>query len=115
MEIIRKTNGLTAADLYALTKGNDVRKLSDAKGEILEVQKIVQYADVDANGNSVQVLSMACANGAKYATNSKTFIRNFSDICAIFEEANEPIPSKFMVGAGRSHNNREYLTCDIAE
>ena len=43
MEIIRKTEGLTSADLYALTKGNDVRKLSDAKGETIEIAKYVLY------------------------------------------------------------------------
>ena len=48
MEIIKKTAGLTSADLYALTKGNDVRKMADARGEVLDVLKYVLYKDEDA-------------------------------------------------------------------
>ena len=49
MEIIKKTEGLTSADLYDLTKGNDVRKMADAKGEVLDVLKYVLYKDVDGD------------------------------------------------------------------
>ena len=82
MEIIRKTEGLTAADLYALTKGNDVRRMADAKGEVLDISKFVLYKDEDQNGNPMTVLAVETVAGAKYATNSKTFVRNFVDIRA---------------------------------
>ena len=114
MEIIRKTEGLTSADLYALTKGNDVRKLSDAKGEVLDILKYVLYNDEDVKGNPMTVLALETVDGAKYATNSKTFVRNFTDIIAIYEAGNEEIPSRYIVGSGKSKSNREYLTCDIA-
>ena len=115
MEIIKKTEGLTSADLYALTKGNDVRKLSDAKGETIEIAKYVLYKDEDVKGNPMTVLALETADGAKYATNSKTFVRNFTDIVAIYEAGNEEIPTRFVVGSGMSKSNREYLTCDIAQ
>ena len=51
MEIIKKTDGLTSADLYALTKGNDVRKMTDAKGEVLDVLKYVLYKDADVHAH----------------------------------------------------------------
>ena len=86
MEIIKKSEGLNSADLYALTKGNDVRKMTDAKGEVLEVAKFVLYKDEDVNGNQMTVLALETVDGAKYATNSKTFVRNFTDIVAIFGE-----------------------------
>lgn len=114
MEIIKKTNGLTSADLYALTKGNDVRKMTDAKGEVLDVAKYVLYKDNDVKGEPMTVLAVETSDGAKYATNSKTFVRNFSDIVAIFESGDEPMPTRFIVGSGISKSNREYLTCDIA-
>ena len=114
MEIIKKTEGLTSADIYALTKGNDVRKMADAKGEVLDVLKFVLYKDEDVNGETMYVLSVETVDGAKYATNSKTFVRNFSDILAIYNEGNETPPTRFIVGSGRSKSNREYLTCDIA-
>ena len=115
MEIIKKTEGLPSADLYALTKGSDVRKMSDAKGEILDVLKYVMYRDTDVRGNEMVVLAVETVDGAKYATNSKTFTRNFSDILAIYEAVNEEIPTRFFVGSGKSKSNREYLTCDIAK
>ena len=114
MEIIKKTEGLTSADLYALTKGNDVRKMADAKGEILDITKFVMYKDADVNGNEMTVLAVETVEGAKYATNSKTFTRNFSDILAIYDAGNEELPTRFIVGSGKSKSNREYLTCDIA-
>lgn len=115
MEIIKKTEGLNSADLYSLTKGNDVRKMADAKGEILDIVKYVLYKDEDVSGNPMTVLAIETASGAKYATNSKTFVRNFSDILAIYAEGNEELPTRFLVGSGRSKSNREYLTCDIAK
>ena len=115
MEIIRKTEGLTSADLYSLTKGNDVRKMQDAKGEVLDVLKFVLYKDEDVHGNPMTVLAVETVDGAKYATNSKTFTRNFSDILAIFDAGDEPLPTRFYVGCGISKGNREYLTCDIAK
>ena len=115
MEIIKKTAGLTSADLYALTKGNDVRKMADARGEVLDVLKYVLYKDEDVHGNSMVVLAVETVDGARYATNSKTFTRNFSDILSIYEAGNEEPPTRFFVGSGRSKSNREYLTCDIAQ
>lgn len=114
MEIIRKSEGITSADLYALTKGNDVRKMADAKGETIDILKYVLYKDEDVNGNPMNVLAVETVDGAKYATNSKTFIRNFYDIMAIFGAGNEEPPTKFIVGSRKSNSNREYLTCDIA-
>ena len=114
MEIIRKTEGLTASDLYALTKGNNVRKMADALGEVLDISKFVLYTDEDTNREPMNVLAVETADGAKYATNSKTFIRNFTDIIAIFEAGSEDLPTRFIVGSGKSKSNRTYLTCDIA-
>ena len=114
MEIIRKTEGLTSADLYALTKGNDVRGMADAKGEVLDIVKFVLYRDEDVKGNPMTVLAVETVSGAKYATNSKTFVRNFTDIIAIYEAGNDELPTRFIVGSGKSKSNREYLTCDIA-
>ena len=115
MNIITKTEGLTSADLYSLTKGNDVRKMQDAKGEVLDILKYVIYQDEDTKGDTMTVLAVETVEGAKYATNSKTFVRNFCDILAIFAEGNETPPTRFYVGSGRSKSNREYLTCDIAK
>lgn len=115
MKIIYKTETLTPNDLYSMTKGNHVRKMADAKGEVLNVAKFVLYEDANNDGEVMEVLAFETVEGTQYATNSKTFIRNFKDIATIFEEAQEALPTKFFVGCGRSKSNREYLTCDIAK
>lgn len=115
MEIIRKSEHITAADLYAMTKGNQVRKMADAKGEILDIFQYVIYNDTNSEGQETIVLSVKTTDGAYYATNSKTFIRDFMDIIAIFEESGEEIPTRYAVGSGRSNAGRQYLTCDIAQ
>lgn len=115
MEIIKKSAGLTSADLFSLTKGNDVRRMADAKGEVLDLTKYVIYKDENSNGTESVILAVETTSGAKYATNSKVFVRNFSDIVAIFEASGEEVPTRFAVGSGRSKSNREYLTCDIAK
>ena len=115
MEIKMMTEGLTAKDLYQLTKGNDVRGMADAKGETLDICKYVLYGDVqNDDGNETLVLAVETTEGARYATNSKPFIRNFTDILAIYGAGNEEAPHLFKIGSGRSKANREYLTCDIA-
>lgn len=115
MEIIRKSENISAADLYSMTKGNQVRKMADAKGEVLDLQQFVIYKDTNSEGEETIVLSVKTIDGAYYATNSKTFIRNFMDIVAIFEESGEQIPTRYAVGSGRSNAGRQYLTCDIAQ
>ena len=114
MEILKKTANLTASDIYALTKGNDVKKMRDALGENLEISKFVLYRDTDVKGNDMLVLAVETAQGVRYATNSKTFCRNFADIVEIHEASGENIPSVFRVGSANSKNGREYITCDIA-
>lgn len=114
MEIIKKTNNMTAADMYAMTKGPDVRKMTDAKGETLDLLSYVLYKDDKQDGSDpVTVLSVKTVEGGLYATNSKTFIRNFSDILAMFEECGEEAPTRFRIGSARSNAGREYLTCSV--
>ena len=114
MEIIKKTNNMTAADMYAMPKGPDVRKMADAKGETLDLLAYVLYKDDKQDGTDpVTVLSVKTVEGALYATNSKTFIRNFSDILAMFEECGEDAPTRFRIGSTRSNAGREYLTCSV--
>ena len=114
MTITYKTENLTAADIFALTKGNDVKKMRDAEGETLDVSKFVIYNDVDIHDEPMTVLAVETASGVRYATNSKTFVRNFTDILEIHKAAGEPMPTKFVVGSGTSNHGRKYLTCAVA-
>ena len=113
MEIVKKTDNITAADLFGMTKGPDVRKMTDAKGEILDILSYVIYKDEKEDQDPVTVLSVKTVDGVMYATNSKTFIRNFADILAMYDECGEEAPTRFKVGFARSNAGREYLTCTV--
>ena len=113
MNILKSTEGLKAAEIYNLTKGSGIRKMLDAKGEVLTAAKYVLYEDQDQKGETMQVLALETASGVRYATNSKTFIRNFFDIISTFEGMGEEFNMCFLVGNGISKNGCEYLTCDI--
>lgn len=114
MNIIRKSEGISAGDLYSMTKSNYIKKMTEAKGKNLAVKFFVEYSDVDVNGNEMTILSFLCEDGICYATNSPTFVRNFNDLVSIYEETGETIPSAFKVGTGTSRAGREYITCDLA-
>lgn len=114
MEITFKTENLTAADIFALTKGDDVKKMRDAEGETLEIAKVVIYNDTDVHNEPMTVLALETVTGVRYATNSKTFVRNFKDILEIHKAAGEPMPTKYVVGSGTSNHGRKYLTCAVA-
>ena len=114
MEIKKVTEGLKAGDIYNMTKGSGIRKMQDAKGEVLKVEKYVLYTDEDMEGNTKDVLSVETVEGVRYATNSKTFIRNFFDILDMFDSMGEAYGMAFAVGSATSKNGREYLTCDVA-
>lgn len=113
MRIIKATENLTPTQVYNMTKGNDVRKLSDAEGETLDVMAFVIYEDTNTDGETMTVLSLETANGVRYATNSKTVIRNFTDIRSMFESMEQEPPTLFRISSGTSKNGRKYLCMDI--
>ena len=114
MQIVFKTEEMTLKEVVSLTKGNDVKKMSDAVGEVLNFDKVVIYEDVNSKGEPMNVLAVQTAEGVKYATNSATFIRNYTEIVDIFKDSEEEIPTTFKVGSGTSKAGRPFITCDIA-
>lgn len=115
MEIIYKTEGITATELYKLTKSNSVKKLATMKGKEIDFDKVVLYEDTNpSTGEVSKILAMQCKDGECYATNSKTFIRGFEDIMTMFAESSEALPTKLVVAVGTSRAGREYLSCEIA-
>ena len=114
MQIIFKTEGMSLKEVVSLTMGNDVKKMSDAVGEVLDFDKVVIYEDVNSKDEPMQVLAVQTAEGVKYATNSATFIRNYTEIMGIFKDSDEEAPTTFKVGSGKSKAGRPFITCDIA-
>lgn len=111
MTIINKMNVNTAKAMYAMTKSPDRQKLSDHKGEIVKMDAWIIYTAEDAAGNEMEIMSIQSAD-AVLTTNSKTFIREFKDALAMFDDVGETFDS-IKVVAGKTKAGRDFLTCAV--
>lgn len=91
---------------YDLMRSPKIQKLSLCKGQVLDVEAYVLREDENQEGEAVEVLSMRTPEGELYATNSKTFIREFE---AIIECARPPFAVEVIDGVSRA--GRHYVTC----
>lgn len=111
MEVIKKFNVNNTMDLYALTKSPDRKKLSDYKGKEMELDAWVLCED-ERKGESFNILCIRDKTGIAYATNSATFIREFTDAVSMFESLGDSIHT-IRVDEGTSKNGRTYITCVV--
>lgn len=111
MEIVKSSADLKTIDIYRLTKAPNTKKMSDAKGTRIELDKWVLYEDVNKKTGELQkILAIATPSGECFATNSKTFIDDFIDMVEMFYYAGETVPS-IVVTSGISKAGREFITC----
>ena len=112
MNIIKKSGNLTMAEMYRLTKSPEIAKLSTVKGQEIE---ILVHEDPDQNGEIVTVAAFETKQGELFASNSRTFTRDFLDIIAMCEEANAPLPKKIKVLEKTGKTGRNYIQCAYIE
>lgn len=112
MNIIMMTEGLTAKEKYALSYNQGINKMSDHVGERITIDKFMMYEDEDEDGIRT-ILSILAENGQVYATNSPTFIRDFTRIVEMFTADDEELPEILIYG-GTSKNDREFIACSVA-
>lgn len=111
MEIIKATT-TDRKTLYQLTRGADVRKISDMVGQDLTVKNFVLYKDQKSNGEFMQVLAIEAEDGTMVATNSSTFINEFTGIAEICgPEASDMVGEKVRIMAGTGKSGRRFMTC----
>ncbi len=108
MEIIRKSReDLTKADLYKMITDKGIKKMSDAKGQNLDIIDYVIYEDLNrSTGEVMQILSVKTPSDA-YATNSPTFIESFEKIIECFDTDFKTIG----ILEQKSRAGRAYLQC----
>ena len=111
MNILNKSGELSMAQLYKLSKSPDIAKLATVKGEEIEIAAFLVYEDESADGNVTTVASFETVQGELYASNSKTFVRDFRDILAMCFEAGAPMPKRIKVLPKIGKSGREYLQC----
>ena len=112
MNIIVANKELNKEEQYFLTKSQDVQKMKEAVGSVLELESWCIYTDHNADGEEVELFAMRTVDNETFATNSMTFIRAFREILDIFEPE-EVIKLKVMDGV--SKNGRTFVTCAYAK
>lgn len=112
MNIIKQNRELTAAEIYKMTKGASIQKVSENAAETFEVDAYLVYED-EKEDSITEILSILTKDGEVYATNSPTFQREFNDLISIFEMTKEALPPIKIV-EGLSKSGRTFYRCDIA-
>ena len=110
MKIIKSTENLTMKDKYDLTRNPETERMSNHKDEILSIdQFMIREEENQKDGEVVTIVSIKSGENI-YATNSAVFVREFSALVGMAEEANETIHHIKIVG-GKSKNNRDFISC----
>ena len=113
MNIIAKSaNVVSAFDLYKLVQSPERKKLTDIKGQTIELDKWVLYTEPDNDGKEMNLLALSTVDGTTYCTNSVTFCRSFESAVATFGQFGEEF-HKIHVNTGTSKNGRDYIDCVV--
>lgn len=111
MEII-KTTTTDRKTMYQLARGADVQKVSSMVGQDITVKNFVLYRDQKVNGDFMEVLAIEGDDGTMVATNSSTFINEFTGICGICgSEPSDMVGEKIRIMAGTGKSGRQFMTC----
>ena len=113
MNIITKSaNVASSLDLNKLVQSPERKKLTDIKGQTIELDKWVLYTEPDKDGKEMSLLALTTVDGLAYCTNSATFCRSFESAVAMFAQFGEEF-HKIQVTTGTSKNGRNYIDCVV--
>ena len=115
MKIIRtKNENISVKEKYLMSMNPEIRRMRDAECMNVPVLNWMIYSDTDKEGNEQTLLSILSEDNVAYATNSRTFIESFSDLCDMFADSGEEITAIKVIG-GQSKAGRHFITCAYAE
>lgn len=115
MKIIRtKNETISVKEKYLMSMNPEIQRMRDAEGMKVPVVNWMLYSDTDKEGNEQILLSILSEENVAYATNSKTFIEAFSELCDMFTDNGEEITAIKVIG-GQSKAGRHFITCAYAE
>lgn len=95
------------ATKYDLLRSPKIEKMANVKGQRLDVVAYIIREETQESGEIVKICSVKTQDGDMYATNSKTFIREFE---AVIECAGDQ-PFSLDVLDGVSRAGRHFVTC----
>lgn len=96
--------------VYKLTKARSkaIKELND--GDILQVMGYCKYEDVNAKGETHNILCIMDEHGNIFSTISETFRNSFDDIVNIMDGEDFAIT----VVKGTSKAGRDFIDCELA-
>ena len=110
MTIIKATPNLSMKDKYDLTRNPETERMSNHKDEVLSIDQFMIREELNASNNEPVTIVSIKSGDTVYATNSAVFVREFTSLVGMAEEANETIHHIKVIG-GRSRNNRDFISC----
>ena len=111
MNILWKSSeNLDKRSLYIHTRGRAVSLKDVEDGTVLDPAEIVVYEDENSRGEPQTITSIITVDGEHYATNSKFFREELSNIYNIFA----PEPFQVKVCKEVSKGGRTFITCTLA-
>lgn len=115
MKVIRSKNEkITVKEKYLMSMNPEIRRMRDVEGMNVPVVNWMLYSDTDKDGNEQTLLSILSEENVAYATNSRTFIEAFTELCDMFTDSGEEITAIKVIG-GQSKAGRHFITCAYAE
>ena len=114
MKVIRtKNENISVKEKYLMSMNPEIRRMRDAEGTIVPVSNWMLYSGTDKDGNEQTLFSILSEDNVAYATNSRTFIESFENLCDMFKESGEEITAIKVIG-GQSKAGRHFITCAYA-
>lgn len=116
MEIVKASANLTPKDIYKLTMSPAAMKMKEVVGQRVEIAAYAVYKDVDKKNpeNTQTILSIQTPEGEIFATNSPTFIDEFTKMINFFDGYGEAVKAIAVI-SGVSKGGREFISCTIAD
>lgn len=96
--------------IYKMMKSQDVKKMSDADGSVLNVAAWIAYNDADSRTGEIrEILTIMTTDGEMFGTVSGVFQREFKDIVKFFGDD----VGMIKVTSGKSKAGRNFITCSV--
>ena len=113
VEIKRTSRELTKVERYRLTLSPEIKTIQNLDDNTeIKVSAFCEFSDVDEESGEVSnLLGILDPDGNSFVTQSKTFMRSFSDIADIFDDGEEFTIRKI---SGLNKAGRPYVNCVLA-
>lgn len=113
MKTILKSKDLSAQDAIALTINPGILKLSGCEGKTIPLDRWILYTECEGTPDEKTIFACFFDN-QRYATNSKSFIKDFQRIYGMLNEYDLPFTAFTVIG-GDSRGGRHFITCGVSD